>query len=142
MRNSALIVLLFSTLTACGDQGITEADKREERTLQVVGMVTDCTDGLPLPRARIRVYEWALSGEATLVRSETDDNGRYMVSFSDRKLCDSAPRGSESVRFEVEASCPGYHTGGVGPFSDTSGVRCVERTQQLDFCLHRLEQAP
>ena len=138
MRHSAVIVFVFSTFVACADRGITEADQYTERTLHVFGLITDCADDSPLAAARVRVYDWYYGGETTLARTTTDESGHYEMSFSDRKLCDAARRGSGSLQFVISASRPGYRTGARGGLM-TDGVRCIEGTQRFDICLRQLQ---
>jgi hypothetical protein len=137
VRNSAVSVLVFFTLVACANRGITGPN--EEVMLTVVGSVTDCADASPLPNARISVDEnrWG-EKDLTLARTTTDEDGHYGVSFSDRKLCDAALSGAGSVQFTIVASRTGYHTGARGGLS-TDGVRCIEGTQRFDFCLRQLQ---
>ena len=136
MRYLAVIVVVFFTLVACADRGITGPDRR---TLQVVGRVTDCADDSPLAAASIRVYEsrW-VDPDLTHARTTTDENGHYEVSFSDGGLCDSYPAGGDLLEFVISASCRGYRTRARGGLM-TDGVRCIEETQRFDFCLSQLQ---
>jgi len=139
VRNSAIIVLVFSTLVACGDRGIT--DPLHERTLQVVGLVTACADGSPLAASSVKVYDWRIfSDDLLLARTTTDENGNFETSFSDRGLCDSSPLPMDRMRFEVSATHFGYDEDtSVSPPMHESGVRCIEGAQRVDLCLNRLQ---
>ena len=121
MRRAILVAFVLSGCELTGPG---------EVNIHLQGTVTATLDGAPITRVKVEALKMSWSSDSLLVRSYSDTQGHYALSFVEVGSC------PESL-LKLMATGEGYQTSQYMKMIGAPFIRCTDEVQTIDFQLER-----
>lgn len=129
MKSLRTVIVLFLLVLfngSCDSSG-------EKVSIRIEGGVMDYTNNAPIAVAEVRLVIFKIGGDATSLRTKTDEEGRYTLEGSHSGSCLLSFLSAERMIGSLGRE-PGYHKELYTGLSQTH-VECTDKLQTINFRL-------